>query len=291
MTSHARQGRDLPLDAHLHTELSHDSAVVIDAYAQRALDNGIAELAITDHVDFSPTAPGFGATTFQQRERYVREAAERWADRGVAISFGVEITWDSEWAEAIREHLAASAYDFVIGSVHVYRDSPYAPANVAAFVAGRSLSAIVAPYFEEVAAGARSGLFDVMGHIDFVKRFLAPHLRLSDLAAAPELYEPILHALVESGTGLELNTSGLRSPAEETFPSSAVVARFRELGGRALTIGSDAHDVDHVAWAFDDGYQTARDSGFDELTFRRGGTDRVRIELPLAPNVGAGSSL
>jgi histidinol-phosphatase (PHP family) len=291
MSGHERQGRDLPLDAHLHTELSHDSAVVIDAYAERAIEQGIAELAITDHVDFDPAAPGVGSTTFQQRERYVREAAERWADRGVTIRFGAEITWDSAWASAIRDHLATSAYDFVIGSVHVYRDSPYAPANVAAWVEGRTLAEIVAPYFEEVAAGARTGLFDVMGHIDFVKRFLAPHIRVAELASALELYEPILHALVESGTGLELNTSGLRSPAEETFPSAAVVARFHELGGRALTIGSDSHHVDHVAWAFDDGYRTARDSGFAALTFRRGGASRVAVALPSAPNVGAGSSL
>jgi histidinol-phosphatase (PHP family) len=291
MSIRERQARDLPLDAHLHTELSHDSAVVIDAYAQRAVDNGIAELAITDHVDFAPSAPGYGVTSFQQRERYVREAAERWADAGLAIRFGAEITWDSAWAEAIRDHLAANAYDFVIGSVHVYRDSPYAPANVAAFVAGRSLPDIVGPYFAEVAAGARTGLFDVMGHIDFVKRFLAPHLDLAALRAELDLYEPILHALVESGTGLELNTSGLRSAAEETFPSAAVVARFRELGGRALTIGSDAHDIDHVAWAFDDGYAMARETGFTELTFRRGGPDRVAVELPVTPNATAVSSL
>jgi hypothetical protein len=58
-----------------------------------------------------------------------------------------------------------------------------------------------------------------------------------------------------------------------------------------LTIGSDAHDVDHVAWAFDDGYATARATGFTELTFRRGGTDRVAVELPATPNATAVSSL
>jgi histidinol-phosphatase (PHP family) len=291
MTSRDRQGRHLPLDAHLHTELSHDSAVAIDAYAQRALELGIAELAITDHVDFAPGAPGVGATTFQQRERYVRDAAERWGDRGLAIRFGAEITWDSQWAGAIRDHLSRHAYDFVIGSVHVYRDSPYAPANVGGWIAGRSLPDIVGPYFAEVAAGARTGLFDVMGHIDFVKRFLAPHVTAADLANAPELYEPILDALLDSGTGLELNTSGLRAPAEETYPAPAVVARFRERGGEALTIGSDGHDVDHLAWAFDEAYATARAAGFASLTFRRGGGSRVTVDVPAAPNVGAGSSL
>ena len=285
-----RQARDLPLDAHVHTDLSHDSAVPIDDHARLAAERGIAELAITDHVDFAPSAPGYGETTFAQRERVVREAAERWAARGVAIRFGVEITWDSRYATEIRDHLAGHAYDFVIGSVHIYRDSPYAADHVAGWVAGRSLDEIVAPYFEEVTAGARTGLFDAMGHIDFVKRFLVPHVTPMDLAAAPELYDPILAALVDSGTALEINTSGLRSPAVETFPSLAIVARFRAMGGRAVTVGSDAHTADSFAWALTDGYASAAEAGFTSLAFRRGG-GRVQLDLTAPPNAVAGRSL
>jgi histidinol-phosphatase (PHP family) len=285
-----RQARDLPLDAHVHTDLSHDSAVPIDDYARLALERGIPEIAITDHVDFARSAPGFGETTFEQRERVVRDAADRWADQGLAIRFGVEITWDSEYAADIRDHLARHAYDFVIGSVHIYRGSPYAADRVAGWVDGRSIDEVVAPYFDEVAAGARTGLFDAMVHIDFVKRFLVPHVTTADLATAPELYEPILAALVESGTALEINTSGLRSPAEETYPSPAIVARFHALGGRAVTVGSDAHTTDSFAWALADGYASAAEAGFSALAFRRGG-DRVEVDLGRSPNVAAGRSL
>lgn len=285
-----RQGRDLPLDAHLHTDLSHDSDVHIDDFARQAVALGIRELAITDHVDFDPSAPGFGSTTFAERERSVRAAAERWAEHGIDIRFGAEITWDSAWADDIRAHLAASAYDFVIGSVHIYRDSVYSADHVAAWCAGKSVAAVVAPYFEEVVRGARSGLFDVMGHIDFVKRFLVPHVTPADLATAPELYEPILAALVESGTALEINTSGLRSPAEEAFPSPAIVARFHAMGGRAVTIGSDAHTTDSFAWALADGYASAAEAGFSGMAFRRGG-ERIEVELRAVPNATAGRSL
>jgi histidinol-phosphatase (PHP family) len=285
-----RQARDLPLDAHLHTDLSPDSDVPIDAFAAAARDRGIAEIAVTDHVDFEPSAPAYDFTTFEQRERIVREAAERWADRGVAIRFGVEITWDSGWEADIRDHLATHAYDFTIGSVHIYRDSPYAAAHVASWVEGRSLREIVAPYFDEVEASARSGLFDALGHIDFVKRFLFPHVTPADLAAAPELYERILDELVESGTALEINTSGLRQSPNESYPSPAIVARFRELGGRGVTVGSDAHRADNLAWGLDDGYRAAADAGFEALTFRRG-DDPVAVRIPSAPNVVAGRSL
>jgi histidinol-phosphatase (PHP family) len=278
-----RQSRNLPLDAHLHTDLSPDSDVPIDAYAKQASERGIDELAITDHVDFEPGTPAFANTTFAERERVVREAAERWAPRGIAIRFGVELTWDRRYEADLREHLRRHAYDFVIGSVHVYRTSPYAGDRVAAFVAGKSLAEIVAPYFDEVAAAARSGLFDALGHLDFVKRYVHPHVTRSQLASAPELYEPILRALVDTGTALEVNTSGLRQVAGETYPSAAIVARFRELGGERVVVGSDAHRINTFGWGLEDGYDHVRTAGYEALTFRRGDAP-VSVPLVRAPN-------
>lgn len=289
-----RQPRDLPLDAHLHTNLSPDSDVVIDRYAGAAIERGVAELAITDHVDFEPGAPAFGYATFADRERTVREAAERWGPVGVAIRFGAELTYDRAWEADIREHLARHAYDFTIGSVHDRVVSPYSPGRVQAWVTGRSLRDVVAPSFEQVEAAARSGLFDALGHLDVVKRYLHPYLRASDLAAAPELYEPILVALVESGTALEINTSGLRHAVGETYPAPGIVDWFRRLGGRAITIGSDAHRIEHFGWGLADGYEAARSAGFEHLTFRRGGAP-VSVAVPpgtnVSPNGPAGRSL
>ena len=278
-----RQGRDLPLDAHMHSDLSPDSDVRIDVYAAAALELGITEIAITDHVDFEPGAPAFAYTTFADRERIVRGAAERWGPQGIQIRLGVELTYDRSWEDDIRAHLVRHAYDFTIGSVHDRVESPYHPRHVAAWVEGRSLAEIVAPSFVEVEAAARSELFDAIGHIDGVKRYLFPHVTPADFERAPELYEPILHALIESGTALEVNTSGLRYPIAAPFPHPAIVARFRALGGRALTVGSDAHRADQFAWGLGDGYAIAIDAGFDELTFRRApGVSRETLPITVA---------
>jgi histidinol-phosphatase (PHP family) len=284
------QARDLPLDAHLHTDLSPDSDVPIDAYAAQAVERGIAEIAITDHVDFERGAPAYAFSTFADRERVVREAAERWADRGVRIHFGAELTYDSSWEDDIREHLRQHAYDFTIGSWHDRVDSPFSERHVAGWVAGKSLAEVVGPAFSQVVAAARSGLFDTLGHIDMVKRYLYPHITPADLADAPELYEPMLEALVDSGTSLEINTSGLRHEVEETYPPAAIVTRFHELGGRGVTIGSDAHRATQFAWALADGYDSASNAGFEALAFRRGGAP-VAVPIPTGPNAIAGHSL
>lgn len=275
----APQAFDLPLDTHLHTDLSPDADVPIDEYARQAVERRIAEIAVTDHVDFVPGTPAFSYAPFEVRERVAREAAERWAPHGVTIRFGVEITYDRAHEDDIRDHLARHAYDFVIGSVHAYADSPYHASRVAAWTAGRSIAEIVAPYFDEVLAAIRCGLFDAIGHLDFVKRYLMPHVTPDQLAAAPELYEPLLQALVESGTALEVNTSGLRQAPLEAYPAAPIVERFRVLGGTRVSTGSDAHRKESFTAGLEAGYGVAAAAGFSELAVRRGGSE-APVSLP-----------
>jgi histidinol-phosphatase (PHP family) len=269
----------LPLDSHLHTVHSPDANAMLEAYCALAVARGIEELAITDHVDFDPSMPAYGFASFEDRERDVREAASRWADRGLAIRFGVEITYERAYEDQIRGWLGRHPHDYVIGSVHISAVSPYKASNVATFVAGRSLPEIIAPYFDELIGAARSGLFDTLGHLDFVKRYLVPHVMPADLAAAPELYEPVLAALIETGTALEVNASGLRQLPRETYPAPHIVARYRELGGTHVTIGSDAHRTEWFAYGLAEAYRHATRAGFDALAFRRG-ADRVAIPVP-----------
>lgn len=282
------QGRDLPLDGHLHTDRSTDSDVPIDVYAAAAVERSIAELAITDHVDFDPRGPNH-APDVAERERTVREAAERWAPHGVAIRFGIEVTYEARREDEIRAFLRTHPHDFTIGSVHVDRDSPYHHTRVGSFVSGRLLGEIVAPYFSEVTAAARSGLFDAIGHLDFVKRYLMPHVTPADLAAAPELYVPVLRSLVEAGASLEVNTSGLRQSPRETYPSAPMVALFRELGGERVTAGSDAHRADAFALGLGEGYRAIARAGFERLAFRRGTDGPGWIDLPAGVRAGAGA--
>jgi histidinol-phosphatase (PHP family) len=283
-------GHDLPLDAHLHTDQSPDSSVPIDAYAALAVERRIPEIAITDHVDFDPRDPAYRYSRFEDRERTVRDAAERWAKEGVTIRFGAELTYNRRWESDVREHLAKHRYDYVIGSVHDWPESPYWPSRIGTWIEGRTLDEIVEPYYAEIIAAARCGLFDTIGHLDVVKRYLHPHVTAVQLAARPDLQEPALRAIVEAGVSLEVNSSGLRYPSAETYPSGPVVARYRELGGQRVVVGSDAHARGSFAHRLGESYRHLIDAGFGHLTFRRG-SDRVHIEVPGRTGIGTPGAL
>ena len=284
------QARNVPLDAHLHTDQSPDSSVPIDVYAAEAVERGIPEIAITDHVDFHPRDPAYRYTRFEDRERTVRDAADRWAGRGVTIRFGAELTYNRRWEADARDHLARHRYDYVIGSVHDWPESPYWESRVRSFIEGRSLEEILEPYYTEIIAAARTGLFDTIGHLDVVRRYLYPYITTADLARREDLQEPALRAIIESGAVLEVNSSGLRYPGNETYPSAAVVTRYRELGGERVVVGSDAHSRGSFASRLDRSYAHVTAAGFDALTFRRGG-ERIRIEVPRDAAIGTVDAL
>lgn len=277
--------RNLPLDTHMHTVYSPDTQpdALLDAYCAVAVERGMAELAITDHVDFDPLGPAYSYSTFEDRERDVREAAERWAPHGLAVRFGVEVTYERAYEDDIRSWLRQHPHDFVIGSVHSGPTWFYEPDVVGGFVAGKSLAQVVAPYFDEVEASARSGLFDSIGHMDVIKRWLVPYFAPEDFAAQPEVYEPVLRALVESGAALEVNASGLRQLPRETYPNAAIVGRYLAMGGRAVTIGSDVHRMEWFAYGLGEAYRLAQSAGIAALAFRRGGD---RVWVPLEPGRG-----
>jgi histidinol-phosphatase (PHP family) len=264
--------------------------VPIDVYAALAVERGIPEIAITDHVDFDPRDPAFEYSRYDDRERVVRGAAERWAREGVVIRFGAELTYNQRWEADVRDHLARHRYDYVIGSVHDWPESPYWPSRIRDWIQARSLDEIVAPYYAEIIAAARSGLFDTIGHLDVVKRYLHPHITAAQLAERPDLQEPALQAIIEAGTALEINSSGLRYPGAETYPSATVVARYRELGGERVVVGSDAHSRESFAHRLAESYRHLASAGFDALTFRRG-AERVRIEVPPGTHIGTADGL
>ena len=240
---------------------------------------GSAELAITDHVDFEPGAPAYGFSTFEQRERQVREAAERWAPQGVAIRFGVELTYERASEDDIRAHLRAPRL-----RLH-HRLGPCRRRLPVHAGERRRLGRRPVPRRDRRAVLRRGGGRRAFRPV----RHARPHRLREALPRTPcdrrrtwrpppELLEPILRALVDTGTALEINTSGLRQPPGETYPSPGTVARFRELGGERITIGTDAHRAEHFAFALADGYDFAGAAGFESLWFRRG-TERAVVPL------------
>jgi histidinol-phosphatase (PHP family) len=175
---------------------------------------------------------------------------------------GVEVDYQARFEPEIRAFLDATEYDFVIGSVH-YVGGRFALCD--AYFDGPERERYRA-HLEETLHAVRTGLFDVLGHLDIVKRYGVRHYGPFDPERYAEPIEAVLRACVETGTGIEINTSGLRGPPGETLPTLPVLRRYHELGGEVLTIGSDAHRADDLAQGIPYALSLAEAAGFQAIT-------------------------
>jgi histidinol-phosphatase (PHP family) len=105
---------------------------------------------------------------------------------------------------------------------------------------------------------ADSGLFDILGHPDLVKKFA--HVPDGDLS---RFYEPVIDSIAASGSAIEMNTAGWHKPCAEAYPALG----FLELAcsaGIPLVISSDAHAPDEIARDFHKAISIAKSVGYRE---------------------------
>ena len=130
--------------------------------------------------------------------------------------------------------------DYVIGSVHFMdKDALYYP-DMDIFSV-KDETSTMKRYFTQIQEGVCSGLVDVVGHFDLIKW------------AFPDAHKPIqdfgretLKLLAREGKILELNTSGLRKPHDETYPGPSLLSIAQDCYV-PICLGSDAHKPEEVA--------------------------------------------
>jgi histidinol-phosphatase (PHP family) len=253
------------VDLHVHSTCSVDGASSIADHARHAASAGLAEVGFCEHADFDPRDPGRGTLDLARYDREI-EAARTLAP-GIGIRQGVEFTYQASLEAEIRAWLGRHRWDCIVASVHLvdYTDGwamVSEPARSRAYFATHSQRQAYLPYFEAVLRAAQSGLGDVLGHLDLVKRYGTAHYGPFEPAAFEDEIRAVLLAAIEGGVGLEINTSGLRQSPGEPYPNLTVLRWYRELGGEILTVGSDAHRASELGAGVAEALDLARAAGF-----------------------------
>ena len=256
---------------HVHTTFSCDATATMREQCLRAVELGLTEVAFTEHLDLQPNEECYG---YYNRDAYEAEFRRCEAEFGGSVKLlrGLEMTYQQEFHDQIVNWIKGYPYDFIIGSVHVVKSE---------FLHLRDLYSrwnardCYTWYYEELLRAAQSGLFSVLGHLDLPKRYSYDTYGPVSWRDFEPLVNEVLRAAAATGTGIEINTSGLASAAKETFPGPDVVQRFRELGGVHITIGSDAHRPEQLGFGLDEGLRLARNAGFTAVTTYEGRRPRL----------------
>ena len=267
----------IPTDYHLHSSCSDDGHASVLEMCEAAIQAGLRDVCFTEHLDFDRSDPGYGFFDYAAFAAAVGEARARYAGR-LVIRKGIEFDYRRAYGVEPGECLAAMDFDFVMGSVHTAAGVPIYGLS-AEELAGLDLRDLEREYLAETAALVASGWCQGLGHFDYVFKqapLLVEPYRDADYW---EAVEKILAACVAVGVALEVNTHHVWDRGMGLAADAEILRRYRRLGGRRVTVGSDAHRPGDVAHAFPDAEQALREAGFREVTgFQNGRPYPIALE-------------
>ncbi len=250
----------IPQDYHIHTDYSCDCKATMIEMCQAAIDFNIGEIGFCDHYDLMPEDPCYAFLRVDAWWESLQRCREEFHD-SLTIRAGVELGEPHIFQDEIHEMLEKYPWDYSMGSLHwvgsktVFDRSYF---EVPADVAYRT-------YFLELAEMAANGDFDILAHMDVVKRYGFDAYGVYEPLEFESEIRDVLRICVSRGIALEVNTAPLRRPVNQISPSDVILSWFREEGGQWVTLGSDAHLTQHVGFGLESAIKFLRSAGFEKL--------------------------
>jgi histidinol-phosphatase (PHP family) len=260
-------------DYHSHSNASPDAHYTISELAKAAIDTGLRELCVTDHCEchgFFPfdkkNLPEGVDIYFKERILEQRKSAlELYGDK-IKLPHGIEIAQGHEARDVYDKILSENSFDFIICSLHNLRgelDFYY----IKDYQSQEYCEALLKRYISELYETACLPGFDVLAHITYPLRYMRYQYGFDvSLDKYGAELEQIFKVLIEKGSGIELNVSGLRDGGNVTFPEMSQLKLYRACGGEIITIGTDAHKPEYIGVGVERGQQMLREAGFKYFT-------------------------
>jgi histidinol-phosphatase (PHP family) len=251
----------IPCDYHMHSKFSSDSGASVHAMCESAILNGIPEIGLSEHYDLHPRE----LPVFYRPEAWWEEIerARKCFDGRLILRAGVEIGEPHRFPDEVRALIERYPYDYVIGSLHYAGDDLMFDNKL---LERKGADGIMQSYFLEMVEMTRAPQFDILGHLDVPVRNGKPIWGTYD----PRRYEPLIRTVlqncIDSGIALDVNSGGLRRPANNLMPDLLILCWYAEMGGKRLTLGSDAHSPAEVGFKLDQVLMDIREAGMKFIT-------------------------
>ena len=228
-------------DFHMHSTVSFDGHDAPVEMVQAAAAAGLKEICFTDHIDY------FANVDKQEwvfDTQVYNEAYDNLNHPALKIRRGLEFGIKPYNASQLREDLNRRPFDFVLGSVHFVDELDV---YYQEYWEGKSLFEGERRFLEETLTCVQAHEdYDVLGHLTYISKARAnPTPRPVPFDEHRELIDEILRVLAVKGKGMEINTSGV-DRCGDFLPYERCFRRFKELGGKIVTVGSDAHTASRV---------------------------------------------
>ncbi|MGP1544355.1 MAG: histidinol-phosphatase HisJ family protein [Candidatus Fimenecus sp.] len=264
------------VDTHLHTDNSPDGTHTAMYLCEQAELMGVRSICITDHCE----CDSYEKYDYARRVRnsfFEATKAKQSFEGEVLVLRGIELGQPHYMSEIAEKIISTYEYDEIIGSIHNLRNQK--DFGLFENFTQKEAEELFDEYLNEEMNLIHFGNFDILAHLTYPMRYFYSKSNIDiDLNKFKEKVDRILFSLVKNDKALEVNTGGLRQPLKKLSPEFPVISRFRELGGKYITFGSDAHRAEDICFGFTDVISAIRAAGFSEITIFE---HRTPLTLPI----------
>jgi histidinol-phosphatase (PHP family) len=276
-------------DYHIHSEFSDDSRELMEKQIEKAIELGLDEICFTDHVDYGIKKDwdegdikwrGGDGMSYDQSEKdplanvnypeyfgKLLRMKETYKDRIIikqGLEFGIQSITIPQFESLYAKY--EDQLDFVLLSMHQVNNLEFWTQD---FQKGKTQKEYNEEYYKEILNVIREFKhYSILAHLDLIVRYdkngVYPFSEVEDIIAE------ILKQAIKDDKGIEVNTSSWHYGLKDTQPSRAILELYKDLGGKIITVGSDAHTTKYLADHVKDAYKILKDEiGFEEIcTFK-----------------------
>ena len=275
---------------HMHTAFSGDSEAPMRDMIEQSMRDGLMGITLTDHLDIDYySQPGFFDLDIDSYRKCYKEltvngiykspdigsagalgneaASDNTASSSIEVLWGIELGLQPHLSEKLNEIISSYNFDYVIGSSHqVDKMDPYYPEYFEKLGVKGGVRRYFTSIIENIDAYKN---FDAYGHLDYIIRYSdeAKSVTYDDYK---DIVLEILQLLIDNDKALEINTGAYKFGLAEPNPSIQIIKDYKKMGGKLITIGSDAHNPSQTYIGYDKLPNILRECGFNSYYVYKG---------------------
>jgi histidinol-phosphatase (PHP family) len=257
----------MKFDLHTHHDRCGHARGGIRNYIEAGIEKGLDIIGISDHTPYfsSEEDHPFPHITMAKSQfpEYIEEVLKlkREYSGKIDVLLGIEADFFPEHVDNYRPFFDRYPFDYIIGSVHQVDGVSIFNKNRWEGLSSKEQIRTKENYYSLIEQSARSGMYQILGHIDAMKGYYPEFSKIETAAV-----EHTLKVIAECDIAIEINTSGKTKYVGGWYPADEILEMALHHGVK-VTFGSDAHDPHRVGDEFEIVQNRLKEIGFKEWVY------------------------
>ena len=265
-------------DHHMHSAFSDDSKQALEELIEVAIKNKKTHITFTDHSDIINASTTHAFCT--DMPAYIQKlTALQNQYPQITLLRGTEVGFEKSIANDVTDFL--NKYDFAIRvlSIHSVSGGKDFANEFRTHGEWKYSDDVILDYYQaNYDAVSMIDNFHILGHLDYITRY-TPDGANTDLTPYLDLIREILVTCIKKDIALDINTAGIRYGLPYFHPQTKILKLYKDLGGKFLTLGSDAHRVEDMNFYFKEATEILEAIGFSHITsFAKNKYEQIPIQ-------------